>query len=142
EPFASHPYLEVQERAVEFIELLKLTAEAATGQAPSTDEMQQDAPLLLTQAIPSLFNGWELNSVAAGTQQNVPMPDDLDLDEPIHPDLNRLLSQADSLMLPTQGDDEFEAYYNQKPAATSIANEPAINRLMDAPEEVSGSYQQ
>lgn len=143
EPFALHPYLEVQERAVEFIELLKLTAEAATGQAPSTDEMQQDAPLLLTQAIPSLFNGWELNSVAAGTQQNVPIPDDLDLDEPIHPDLNRLLSQADSLMLPTQGDDEFEAYYNQKPAATSMSNEPAINRLMDAPEEaVSSSYQQ
>ncbi|KAK4039442.1 adaptin N terminal region-domain-containing protein [Parachaetomium inaequale] len=143
EPFALHPYLEVQERAVEFIELLKLTAEAAAGQAPSTDEVQQDPPLLLTQAIPSLFTGWELNSVAAGTQQNVPIPDDLDLDEPIHPDLNRLLSQADSLMLPTQGDDEFEAYYNQKPAATSMASEPAINRLLDAPEEVAtSSYQQ
>lgn len=144
EPLASHPYLEVQERAVEFIELLKLTAEAAAGQAPSNDEVQQDAPLLLTQAIPSLFAGWELNSVAAGTQQNVPMPDDLDLDEPIHPNLNSLLSQADSLMLPAQGDDEFEAYYNQKPAATSMSSEPAINRLMDAPEEVSGagSYQQ
>ncbi|AEO56114.1 hypothetical protein MYCTH_2300655 [Thermothelomyces thermophilus ATCC 42464] len=143
EPFASHPYLEVQERAVEFVELLKLTAEAAAGQPPSTDEVQQDPPLLLTQAIPSLFAGWELNSVAVGTQQNVPVPDDLDLDEPIHPDLNRLLSQADSLMLPAQGDDEFEAYYNQKPAATSIASEPAINRLMDGPDEVpTGSYQQ
>ncbi|KAL2143699.1 hypothetical protein VTI28DRAFT_10129 [Corynascus sepedonium] len=143
EPFASHPYLEVQERAVEFIELLKLTAEAAAGQAPSTDEIQQDPPLLLTQAIPSLFTGWELNSVAAGTQQNVPIPGDLDLDEPIHPDLNRLLSQADSLMLPTQGDDEFEAYYNQKPAAMSMSSEPAINRLLDAPEETpTGSYQQ
>ncbi|KAH6626069.1 adaptin N terminal region-domain-containing protein [Chaetomium sp. MPI-SDFR-AT-0129] len=145
EPFALHPYLEVQERAVEFTELLKLTAEAAAGQAPSSDEIQQDPPLLLTQAIPSLFAGWELNSVAAGTQQNVPVPDDLDLDEPIHPDLNRLLSQADSLMLPTQGDDdEFETYYSQKAAATSMASEPAINRLLDAPEEVtpSSSYQQ
>ncbi|KAK4246278.1 adaptin N terminal region-domain-containing protein [Corynascus novoguineensis] len=143
EPFALHPYLEVQERAVEFIELLKLTAEAAAGQAPSTDEIQQDPPLLLTQAIPSLFTGWELNSVAAGTQQNVPIPGDLDLDEPIHPDLNRLLSQADSLMLPISGDDEFEAYYNQKPAAMSMSSEPAINRLPDAPEEAqTGSYQQ
>jgi AP-3 complex subunit delta-1 len=142
EPFASHPYLEVQERAVEFIELLKLTAEAAAGQATSTDEVQQDPPLLLTQAIPSLFTGWELNSVAAGAQQNVPIPDDLDLDEPIHPNLEGLLAQADSLMLPVQGDDEFEAYYNQKPPATSMSSEPAIKRLADAPEEVSGSYQQ
>jgi AP-3 complex subunit delta-1 len=141
EPYALHPYLEVQERAVEFVELLKLTAEAAAGQAASTDEVQQDPPLLLTQAIPSLFSGWELNSVAAGTQHNVPIPDDLDLDEPIHPNLDGLLAQADSLMLPVQGDDEFEVYYSQKPPPTSISSEPAINRLVDAPEEVSGSYQ-
>ena len=142
EPFASHPYLEVQERAVEFIELLKLTAEAAASQAPFTDQVQQDPPLLLTQAIPSLFAGWELNSVAPGTQQNVPIPDDLDLDEPIHPNLGGLLAQADSLTLPAQGEDEFEVYYNKKPAATSMSSEPAINRLVEAPEEVSGSYQQ
>lgn len=142
EPFASHPNLEVQERAVEFIELLKLTAEAAAGQAPSTDEVHQDAPLLLTQALPSLFAGWELNSVAPGTQQNVPIPEGLDLDEPIHPNLESLLAQADSLMLPTQGDDEFEAYYNQKPPPTSISSGPAIDRLADAPEEMPGSYQQ
>lgn len=142
EPLALHPYLEVQERAVEFIELLKLTAEAASGQEPSTDEVHQDPPLLLTQAIPSLFNGWELNSVAHGAQLNVPMPDDLDLDEAIHPDLNRLLSQANSLMLPVLEDDEFEAYYNQKVAPTSFSSEPAINRLADPAEEVSQSYQQ
>ncbi|KAK3308930.1 adaptin N terminal region-domain-containing protein [Chaetomium strumarium] len=141
EPYALHPYLEVQERAVEFVELLKLTAEATAGQAASTDEVQQDPPLLLTQAVPSLFSGWELNSVAAGTQHNVPMPDDIDLDEPIHANLDGLLAQADSLMLPVQGDDEFEVYYNQKPPPTSMSSEPAINRLLDAPEEVSGSYQ-
>ncbi|KAM7223282.1 putative ap-3 complex subunit delta protein [Rhypophila decipiens] len=143
EPLALHPYLEVQERAVEFMELLKLTAEAASGQSPSTDEVQQDPPLLLTQAIPSLFNGWELNSVAHGAQINVPMPDDLDLDEPIHPDLNRLLSQADSLLLPVAEDNEFDVYYNQKLAPTSLSNEPAINRLSQAAtEEISQSYQQ
>ena len=146
EPLALHPYLEVQERAVEFTELLKLTAEAASGQAPSTDLIQQDAPLLLTQAIPSLFNGWELNSVAVGAQHNVPMPEDLDLDEPIHPNLGSLLAQADSLMLPVQGDedDEFAAYYNQKIPVTSISgSEPAINRLTDPAQESAsgGSYQ-
>ncbi|KAK0752254.1 adaptin N terminal region-domain-containing protein [Schizothecium vesticola] len=144
EPLALHPYLEVQERAVEFNELLKLTAEAASGQAPSTDDLHQDPPLLLTQAIPSLFAGWELNSVALGAQKNVPIPAGLDLDEPIHPNLAMLLSQADSLMLPAQEEDEFEAYYNEKPPATSLssATEPAILRLADAPEEVSSSYQQ
>ncbi|KAK5663003.1 hypothetical protein OQA88_6417 [Cercophora sp. LCS_1] len=142
EPLASHPYLEVQERAVEFTELLKLTAEAASGQAPSTDELVQDPPLLLTQAIPSLFNGWELKSVARGAQQNVPIPNGLDLDEPIHANLNSLLAQADSLIIPEQDDDEFQAYYNQKPPATSVSSEPAILRIADAPEEVSGSYQQ
>ncbi|KAK4228269.1 adaptin N terminal region-domain-containing protein [Podospora fimiseda] len=142
EPLAQHPYLEVQERAVEFIELLKLTAEAAAGQAPSTNELQQDPPLLLTQAIPSLFTGWELNSVAPGAQWNVPIPDGLDLDKPIHPNLGSLLAQADHLMLPVQGDDEFEVYYNQKPAPTSISSGPAIERLVDGPEEIVGSYQQ
>ncbi|KAJ9148408.1 AP-3 complex subunit delta [Pleurostoma richardsiae] len=143
EPLVLHPNLEVQERAVEFTELLKLTAEAVSGQPASTEEVQQDAPLLLTQAIPSLFTGWELKSVAAGAQRNVPLPDGLDLDEPIHPNLHNLLAQADVLSLPVEEDDEFEAYYYQKPPAASIAsNEPAINRLADAPEEVSSSYQQ
>ncbi|KAK0626319.1 adaptin N terminal region-domain-containing protein [Immersiella caudata] len=142
EPLALHPYLEVQERAVEFIELLKLTAEAASGQTPTTDDIHQDPPLLLTQAIPSMFNGWQLKSVSYGAQKNVPMPEGLDLDEPIHPNLGSLLSQADSLMLPIQEDDEFDAYYNNKPPATSISSEPAILRLADTPEEVSGSYQQ
>jgi AP-3 complex subunit delta len=142
EPLALHPYLEVQERAVEFIELLKLTAEAASGQVPSTDEVHQDPPLLLTQAIPSMFNGWQLKSVSYGAQKNVPIPEGLDLDEPIHPNLGNLLAQADSLMLPIQEDDEFEAYYNNKPPAMSFSGEPAILRLADAPEEVSGSYQQ
>lgn len=142
EPLTMHPYLEVQERAVEFSELLKLTAEAASGQAAATDELHQDPPLLLTQAIPSLFSGWELNSVKPGQQTKVQIPDDLDLDEPIHPNLNALLAAADSLGLPLAGeDDEFEVYYNQKPPPTAIANEPAINRLAEAPEEVASSYQ-
>ncbi len=142
ETLGSHPYLEVQERAVEFTELMKLTAEAASGQAATTDELQQDAPLLLTQAIPSLFGGWELNSVAPGAQGNVPLPIGLDLDEPIHPNLNGLLAQADELMLPIGNEDEFEAYYNEKPPPTSIQNEPAIARLADVPDEMPGSYQQ
>lgn len=140
-----HPYLEVQERAVEFSELLKLTAEAVSGQSAATDDEHQGTPLLLTQAIPSLFSGWELNSVAQGAQRSVPMPDDLDLDEPIHPNLNSLLAAADHLEIAAGGndDDEFEKYYNEKAPPTAIANEPAIARLAE-PEEISSSssYQQ
>lgn len=143
EPLALHPNLEVQERAVEFIELLKLTAEAAAGQPASTDENDQDPPLLLTQAIPSLFNGWELNSVAVNAQKNVPLPDGLDLDEPIHGNLSRLLSQTDIVTLQSDEADEFEVYYHQRPPPSSISSSaPAISRLADPEDDMAGSYQQ
>ncbi|KAF5975851.1 AP-3 complex gamma subunit [Fusarium bulbicola] len=143
EPLALHPSLEVQERAVEFTELLKLTAEAASSQPASTDDVEQDPPLLLTQAIPSLFNGWELNSVSKGAQLNVPVPVGLDLDEPIHANLAKLLSEADSITLATDDSDEFETYYHQKPPPTSIdSSAPAISRIAEPIEEYSASYQQ
>ncbi|KAG6003880.1 hypothetical protein E4U21_001628 [Claviceps maximensis] len=147
EPLASHPNLEVQERAVELVELLRLTAEAASGQPASTDETHQDPPLLLTQAIPSLFTGWELNSVAQGAQRNVPMPDGLDLDEPIHPNLSHLLSAADVVNLEPEDTDEFQIYYNQRPAPVAISSSsaPAVGRLAgsgDQEEMMAGSYQQ
>ncbi|KAI5862818.1 Adaptor protein complex AP-3 delta subunit [Durotheca rogersii] len=138
-----HPNLEVQERAVEFTELLKLTAEAASGQEASKEDTYQDPPLLLTQAIPSLFAGWELNSVASAAQKNVPLPQELDLDEPINPNLNSLLASAESMSIPVSEEDEFGSYYYQRPPATSIASEPAINRLAESRDDVSGSsYQQ
>jgi AP-3 complex subunit delta len=143
EPLALHPSLEIQERAVEFTELLKLTAEAASSQPASTDDVEQDPPLLLTQAIPSLFNGWELNSVSKGAQLNVPVPVGLDLDEPIHANLAKLLSEADSITLATDDSDEFETYYHQKPPPTSIdSSAPAISRIAEPTEEYSTSYQQ
>ncbi len=143
EPLALHPNLEVQESAVGFSELLKLASEAVSGQPASTSDNQQDPPLLLTQAIPALFHGWELNSVAAGAQQNVPLPDGLDLDEPIHPNLSNLLAEGNLLSIPEGADDEFEVYYYRKPPAASVSStEPAINKLQEAPEEGPVSYQQ
>ncbi|KAI2641829.1 Adaptor protein complex AP-3 delta subunit [Hypomontagnella submonticulosa] len=137
-----HPNLEVQERAVEFTELLKLTAEAASSQQTSTETVHQDPPLLLTQAIPSLFAGWELNSVAPAAQKNVPLPEGLDLDEPINPNLNFLLASAESISIPVDESDEFETYYYQRPPATSISSEPAISKLSDGRDDVISSYQQ
>jgi AP-3 complex subunit delta-1 len=64
----------VQERAVEYLELLKLASEAWHTRSA-------DRPSLpLTQAIPNLFVGMELNPVAPGALKKVPIPDDLDLD--------------------------------------------------------------
>ncbi|KAM5342712.1 hypothetical protein ACJ41O_013678 [Fusarium nematophilum] len=143
EPLALHPSLEVQERAVEFTELLKLTAEAASSQPASTDEVEQDPPLLLTQAIPSLFNGWELNAVAKEAQYNVPAPQGLDLDEPIHPNLMKLLADGNSITLAADESDEFEVYYHQKPPPTSIdSSAPAISRIAEPADDYAGSYQQ
>ncbi|KAI1319884.1 adaptin N terminal region-domain-containing protein [Xylariaceae sp. FL0255] len=142
EALVLHPNLEVQERAVEFTELLKLTAEAASSQEASTEMVHQDPPLLLTQAIPALFTGWELNSVAIGAQKNVPALEGLDLDELINPNLNFILANADSMSIPADEADEFEIYYHQRPPAASISSEPAINRLGDERETDVGSYQQ
>ncbi|EFX01470.1 ap-3 complex subunit [Grosmannia clavigera kw1407] len=140
-----------QERAVELSELLRLADEAASAQSPSIEGVQQDAPLLLTEAIPSLFRGWELNSVAAGAQLNIPLPQGLDLDEPIHANLGALLAAAaaadqDGGQITTGGvndDDDFDAYYYQTaaPASISSAEMPAISRLPEGP-EAGSSYQQ
>jgi AP-3 complex subunit delta-1 len=142
EPLVVHPDLEVQERAVEFSELLKLAAEAASGQETATDGIQQDAPLLLTQAIPSLFSGQELNSVAAGAQKNVPIPNGLDLDQPINANLNNLLRAVDSASFDEPDQDDFEVYYHQQQPPIAISSdEPAVNRLGTREEPVH-SYQQ
>jgi len=143
EPLTLHPSLEVQERAVEFTELLKLATEAVSGQPVTTDQAQEDAPLLLTQAIPSLFQGWELNSVAPGAQRNVPHPVGLDLSEPIHLDLAKLLGEANVHSLPQAAEDEFEVYYHQRPPAQSISSSaPAISRLHEVQDDAPVSYQQ
>lgn len=144
EPLAMHPDLEVQERAVEFSELLKLAAEAINGQEPSTELVQRDVPLLLTQALPSLFRGQEINSVAPSAQKNVPVPSNLDLDQPINPNLHNLLSNVDTISFDEPENDEFDVYYHQKPEPTSISSsEPAINRLGGgSPDQPARSYQQ
>jgi AP-3 complex subunit delta-1 len=142
EPMAMHPDLEVQERAVEFSELLRLAAEASSRQESSSDGMLQEAPLLLTQAIPSLFTGLELNSVAVGAQKNVPIPSTLDLDQPINGNLNDLLRDVEISSFDEPDEDGFETYYYKQPLQTTDVNEPAINRLGDQPAEIVNSYQQ
>ena len=143
EPLSTHPSLEVQERAVEYLELMRLAAEAASATAAGVDQSEfTDPPLLLTQAIPALFAGAELNPVAPGAQRRVPVPDDLDLDTPINTNLHFLLSQADLEGIEADEDDVFAAY--SEPAAayteTTAASAPAADRL-DAPHKEPAPYQ-
>jgi len=88
-----------------------------------------------------LFTGLELNSVAVGAQKNVPIPSTLDLDQPINANLSNLLRAVDFSSFDEPDEDEFEAYYHQKPPAAAVAAvEPAVNRL-NAAEEPVHSYQ-
>jgi AP-3 complex subunit delta-1 len=144
EPLSSHPSLEVQERAVEYLELMRLAQEAASGTATGIDNGDfTDPPLLLTQAIPALFSSAELNPVAPGAQRKVPIPDDLDLDTPINPNLQHLLSQAEAEGFETDEDDVYMAYSEQVAAYNTEAPTivaPAADRL-DAPHKGPTSYQ-
>lgn len=72
---------EIQERATEFLELFKLVQEAL--QEHPADAIE--APGLLTIALPSLFEIYEMNPVAPGSQFHIPIPADLDLDTEINP---------------------------------------------------------
>jgi AP-3 complex subunit delta-1 len=145
EPLSTHPSLEVQERAVEYLELLRLAAEAASGATPGDAHGDfTDPPLLLTQAIPALFTGAELNPVAPGAQRKVPVPNDLDLDTPINPNLHSLLSQAEYEGFETEDDDVYAAYSEPITSYTSgTAPAPTISasERLDAPHKEPSSYQ-
>lgn len=141
EPLATHPDLEVQERAVEYLELMRLASEAASGHEVLADDADfAEPPLLLTQAIPSLFTGLELNPVAPTALKKVPLPEDLDLDMLINDRLNDLLHQADQDILSDSEGDETYAFYNHRIAATSEPV-PAVDRLA-AETPGTTSYQQ
>jgi len=140
ESLNTHPYLEVQERAVEFLELMRLVNEAIAVYNVDGDNYSDftDPPLLLTEAMPSLFSGIELNPVATDAQRRVPIPDELDLNKNINENLTTLL-QVPDLDFEDVGIDDFYRYYNHRPAETQ-APKTAAARL--AAPEVEVSYQQ
>ncbi|KAI9831270.1 MAG: AP-3 complex subunit delta [Phylliscum demangeonii] len=141
----AHADLEVQERAVEFAELMKLAAEAVVQVPSATDA---EAPLLLTRIIPSLFTGAELNPVAATAQRKVPSPAGLSLDAPINPAFATLLHAASRAFSDDDDDNdndrawkESTAFYHQRPTTAAPA-EPAAKRLDQAAKTEFPSYQQ
>ena len=117
ELLTTHPDLEVQERAVEFLELMRVTSQAIL----SHDAEDDNGPLLLTRVIPRLFADFELNPVAPAAQKKVPLPNDLDLNAPINTDLESLLQHADREFTVETGTAEFESFYYQRPVSKAVS---------------------
>ncbi|GAB1730127.1 hypothetical protein NU195Hw_g7704t1 [Hortaea werneckii] len=144
EPLTLHPNLDVQERAVEYLDLMRLASEAASNQ-PTNEESNgyAEPPLLLTQAIPSLFSGMELNPVAASSMRKVPPPEDLDLQAPINSNLSALLQDADYETDFESGTDDVYKLYHERPAAVSTQYSRSAADLLEAPTTStrSSSYQ-
>ena len=124
EPCTTHPSLEVQERSVEFLELMRLAVEAVNGHEQGNDA----GPLLLSRAIPSLFNGFELNPVAVAAQHKVPVPANLDLEIPLNNALPSLLLRVDQISLDDADHSDASHFYNKRPVRDS-GIEPVINNL-------------
>lgn len=75
EPLCYSKAFEVQERAIQAVEFLKLAAEA----------MEQDTeglPFLLTDILPSFFNAFELKPISNGTQQKLQSSITIDCETP------------------------------------------------------------
>ena len=135
EPLSTHPNLEVQERAVEFLELMRIASQAIANEGQTNDE----APLLLTRVMSELFSGSELNPVAPSAQRKVPLPNGLDLETPVNSALPGLLQSVELEAYDDTNSPEFDSFYIEKPLPKSSAG-PALDALPS--HELGTSYQQ
>ena len=134
EPLGAHSNLEVQERAVELAELIRVCIQAVQ----SSDAYKNEEPYLLTKAIPSLFTGTSLNPIAPAAQGNVPFPHNLDLDTPLHQDLQSLLQSADPNIYEKSAAVDFEHIYEDR--LKKLEGTSASERLSALDQSIS-SYQ-
>ncbi|KAJ5730147.1 uncharacterized protein N7483_004655, partial [Penicillium malachiteum] len=101
---AAHPDLDVQERAIEFLEILRLGAESLKSES-------EGVPFLLASVIPNLFTGLDLNPVAVSAQKRVVLPAELRLDEPFHDNLPGLFQEMDSYLVDTTKHHAIQQFY-------------------------------
>lgn len=132
EPLSVHPSLEVQGRAVEFLELMRVAVEAVAAQEGS----DQTPPLFLISVIPSLFAGPELNPVAPGAQKKVPLLDTMDLKAPLHHDLPGLLNTSAINKVDVSREEvEIELFYKKgqsKRVEVQIRAESTLDRMPES----------
>ena len=133
--FIDHASLEVQERAVSFFELMKLSQDAVTQH----DRDASTSPAIISEVLPSLFTGQELNPVAPSAQRKVPLPENIDLTTPINDSLTELLLNAEKDALTEAEVNPTKLYYYQKPEPTAVTSRPAIESIPDV--GMPSSYQ-
>ncbi|GAT20532.1 AP-3 complex subunit delta [Aspergillus luchuensis] len=107
EALGAHPDLNVQERAIEFLEIMRLAADAAH----STSLDAHDIPFLLSSVIPGLFDGLELNPVSVNAQKKVQSPDELQLHQTFNEDLWVLFSHEQGNSHEKESKLPFHEYY-------------------------------
>lgn len=107
EALAAHPDLDVQERAIEFLEILRLAAEAVQSGTYEPGER----PFLISSVIPSLFSGLELNPVAASAQRKVPLPEKLSLEKSLVGDLPGLFNEGSDAPRDLGHQDPVKSFY-------------------------------
>lgn len=128
EKLAAHPNLDVQEMAVEYIELFRLAQEALLSQ-----EADETPPVFLLSALPDLFTGADLNPVAPGAQKKVTPPDELDLTALINPNLPYLLNSSEIGLDNVSAHDDFQSFYYQR-------EETAPTPILSAQKAVDRGY--
>ncbi|KAE8133151.1 adaptin N terminal region-domain-containing protein [Aspergillus pseudotamarii] len=110
---AAHPDLDVQERAIEFLEVMRLAADAVQSE---TLELGQ-APFLLSSMVPSLFHGLELNPVATNAQKKVPLPDQLCLTQEFNKHLYGLFNNPANGLPEPAGQLPSQVFYHVREAS-------------------------
>ncbi|KAJ5707188.1 hypothetical protein N7488_006989, partial [Penicillium malachiteum] len=130
---AAHPDLDVQERAIEFLEILRLGAESLKSES-------EGVPFLLTSVIPNLFTGLDLNPVAVSAQKRVVLPPELRLDEPFHDNLPGLFQEMDSYLVDTTKQHAIQQFYYDADIVQP-SHKPAHTLLTPAGLSPDASYQ-
>lgn len=132
EALADHPDLDVQERAIEFLEILRLGAESLNSET-------EEVPFLLQSVIPGLFTGLELNPVAATAQKKVVLPLELRLDEPFNENLPGLFQNLDSSLVETDQHHTLQNFY-YIPDYAPLPHK-SVTELTPAEVQLDSSYQ-
>ncbi|KAJ5777094.1 hypothetical protein N7520_000340, partial [Penicillium odoratum] len=133
ETLAAHPDLDVQERAIEFLEVLRLGAESLHSET-------EGIPFLLASVIPNLFTGLELNPVAASAQKRVVLPPNLHLDEAFNDDLPGLFQRSGGSLVETTQQRVSQQFYYIADISPPFHKQPH-GQLGAAEIQLDNSYQ-
>lgn len=138
EHYSLDKHYEVQERAIEFLELCKVIQESINNHEEASDA----PPLLLSIALPSLFNAYELRPVGKSAIKKVAAANANPIfDEPIFdivvPDLENAAFLSDE-----EDDEETPAHKQTSPEETAEQQESRrkerLDRIRDDPFYIGG----